>query len=677
MQLTRQMFDLMNEVPLQKEVLIPLFRAMGFRDVKHYHGGPNELGKDIVMWREEELRERVNYGVVVKAEKITGQASGAKNSANEVLFQVMQAFNEPYPDLSTGEEQTIHRCLVVSSKEVSKEAINAIKGTLRKDNLDKITTFIDGETLWGLIEKYTPEKGVLEDMQSAKSRLEGLLEEHGLSEHFHLVADTEGVFELRLKHPEALKEHPLSFPVKFKFDTNKEEGRAALEEFKRALATGGLINLKSPYVAGFQMPDFMERLFGFTPESMEVTIGQVPAFKDAVKMVIECDDGERAQVDCLLLENVQSGPEQMTLSNERQEASPWKLTVRVDRVNHQSQFTVNFNPAGFNVKQGLDGYRFLRAMSKGGHFVIESYANGFHLGEQQIAAGAHPAPDAAWVELCEEMLFIQKKTYTLLKCPDKVSNTDAQLVFALANVLRTGHAQVESAPWEVRLPAAHARRVLEDFGDGTPRRLIIDYDPNQIVEVFGVGVPLGPVVYRCDEALMTNEDAEALRSAIEAGGGEETFTARITPAGGQPFEAIYLAWAPAEERESIFMDPAFRARVLQASAQIILEATKHEGVISINGFIKELAEVRGLVLEDGSVAKILNPLAGSTQEELQVALAPVFAGLEHDKRLELAAKLVREGLLSSVQAAESIGMGHDEFAAVTADVDVETPDGGN
>lgn len=157
MAFTREHISQMNEAHLRTQVLIPLFRAMKFRSVMHYHGGILELGKDIVMWKEGELGERVNYGVVVKAEKISGQASG-KGSANEVFFQIMQCFNEPFADITSIEEQRVQRCFVVSAKEISKESINAIKGSLRSNNLDKVTTFIDGDKLWGLVQQYLPNR---------------------------------------------------------------------------------------------------------------------------------------------------------------------------------------------------------------------------------------------------------------------------------------------------------------------------------------------------------------------------------------------------------------------------------------------------------------------------------------------------------------------------------------
>jgi hypothetical protein len=100
--------DQMNEADLRKKILIPLFVRMGFRDVREYHGGALEQGKDIVMWRADEIRQRVNYGVVAKATKLTGKAK----DVNEICTQVRQCWRQPYLDFSTGEQKLIDLCVV-------------------------------------------------------------------------------------------------------------------------------------------------------------------------------------------------------------------------------------------------------------------------------------------------------------------------------------------------------------------------------------------------------------------------------------------------------------------------------------------------------------------------------------------------------------------------------------
>src|SRR6185295_17983487 len=110
MAITRAELSTMREDQLQKQVLVPLFVAMGFQDVTIYQGA-SELGKDIVMWKLGDLGERINYAVVAKAKKISGKAAG-KSSAAEVRFQIEQAFGNPWPDTKTTELRRVDRCFV-------------------------------------------------------------------------------------------------------------------------------------------------------------------------------------------------------------------------------------------------------------------------------------------------------------------------------------------------------------------------------------------------------------------------------------------------------------------------------------------------------------------------------------------------------------------------------------
>ena len=70
MQLSLDGLKKLSEADLRREVLIPLFGAMGFRDVTELHGS-SELGKDIVMWQEDLLRGRVTLAVVAKSVRIS------------------------------------------------------------------------------------------------------------------------------------------------------------------------------------------------------------------------------------------------------------------------------------------------------------------------------------------------------------------------------------------------------------------------------------------------------------------------------------------------------------------------------------------------------------------------------------------------------------------------------
>ena len=158
MQLSRETIEGLNEADLRREILLPLFVAMGFRDVTECHG-PEEYGKDFVMWKPDVIRSRQNYAVVVKAEKID------RSNRDEVQSQIQQCFGAPFPDPISGEERSVDKAIVVSSKKITQHAKNAIRAVLRTVKLDERVDFLDGdvllqrlhELLSGPVQKLDPE----------------------------------------------------------------------------------------------------------------------------------------------------------------------------------------------------------------------------------------------------------------------------------------------------------------------------------------------------------------------------------------------------------------------------------------------------------------------------------------------------------------------------------------
>lgn len=136
----------LDEDKFRKLVLLPLFKALGYHNVIHYHGGPKELGKDIVMWKKEDFQERINYAVIVKAGKLTGSVSG-KGSVSEIATQVRQALNSTFTDEDTLQLQSINRCLIAVNTPVKKEAVDAINADLGDIVTKRLVSFYSFNTM--------------------------------------------------------------------------------------------------------------------------------------------------------------------------------------------------------------------------------------------------------------------------------------------------------------------------------------------------------------------------------------------------------------------------------------------------------------------------------------------------------------------------------------------------
>lgn len=248
---TQDQISKMIEEEFQSSVLIPLFRKMGFRDVTPFGGGNLERGKDIVMWKESDLGQRLNYGVVVKAKKITGNAE-TNTGAMNVLNQVRQMLKATYLNPVNGQTENIQRCFVACSKEITKEAMNSIEGEL-DNQLDKLVEWLHPATnLFDLIEKYLPEQDVFEKLTEVQKKLDEPMKDTP----YRIVADSDKKFNIFAKHEKAPEEMPFEVKTSFKFDET-EEGTNALEKVKEHFEKGSPLEIDGKHIESIKLPDFL------------------------------------------------------------------------------------------------------------------------------------------------------------------------------------------------------------------------------------------------------------------------------------------------------------------------------------------------------------------------------------------------------------------------------------
>jgi len=205
------------------------------------------------------------------------------------------------------------------------------------------------------------------------------------------------------------------------------------------------------------------------------------------------------------------------------------------------RYTVDFT--GVNVKRELEALRFQQAMAKGGVFRMEHLDTGFELAKMPIAPGVLEAPDPHWIELVEKLVFIQSKVHIPLVIPDReVTIEDARRIFAAAQKLETGQAKLGAEEWTIRVSRESAQAMLELSESGKPLPFRLEADETE--EIFGVTIPLGPVILTCKEAYVAEEDLNALRAAIATTTPGETVPIRFKPFEGCPIQAEYPNWLP-------------------------------------------------------------------------------------------------------------------------------------
>ncbi|MBU7048325.1 MAG: HEAT repeat domain-containing protein [Theionarchaea archaeon] len=145
-----KMLQELNEIPLIKRFLIPLFsEGMGCKDVQYTHG-VLENGIDILYYTEDEFGERIYTGVQVKKDKII------KSSISKIFRQITDALGGSFIDLSTGEEINVKRIVLVTSHEFTDAASISLRRSLKGAKIDNIVRCVDGNKLVDLLDKYLP-----------------------------------------------------------------------------------------------------------------------------------------------------------------------------------------------------------------------------------------------------------------------------------------------------------------------------------------------------------------------------------------------------------------------------------------------------------------------------------------------------------------------------------------
>jgi len=543
-QLTRERIEGMKEAELRKEVLIPLFDAMAFQGVHETHGGSGEQGKDIVMWRQDELGERVNYGVVVLVTRITGRAEGSGSTSSKVQFQVQQCLRSGYHNLLTLEDERMDRCWVVTSNTMKKEARESLSNTL--GDLGRLVRFIDGDELWALIERHLRPfliSGKMVDVH------EGL---GSASEHYHVIAGLGGpvvTLDLVPKYPGAKQDEPAEITPVFKFPETPE-GHEAKAAFEAHVKTGAPVHIPPQFVSEIIMPDFLKPVLA-SLRSFGIMMGP-----NALDHVYFCDViVEQVGADAALLSGVelrvpQAGSEQLTLTNSHQKV-PWKFTIVVDFVEQVFRLQSSYDLLEMNVKQQLEAAEFQKALAGGGMIKFVRRSDEQILVGGPIDPGVFPSPVDAVITCLRKLLLIQRRTGLLFSMPDSMSSEEIEEVFSCAQIIEHGHLKGSVASLQIPAGRQLASNLLENLGD-PDQAFFLKSQESETISLLGKEIELGKALFIATGLYLTPEEVSRLREAlISQDNDEAVFHVTVLAPPLNEVVTYYERWLSDAERQRL------------------------------------------------------------------------------------------------------------------------------
>ena len=147
----QQIGDCEKESEFTIKILLPLFRKLGFVNVKYNHGN-KEFGKDVTFARRTEFDEYEYYGVQVKYGDVSG---GVNGDINELIMQAKDAFAMPFYDVYSRNKVRISKVIIAISGKFTLNAIEKIIEGIRDYPLKNNLIFLDGEKIESLMSRYS------------------------------------------------------------------------------------------------------------------------------------------------------------------------------------------------------------------------------------------------------------------------------------------------------------------------------------------------------------------------------------------------------------------------------------------------------------------------------------------------------------------------------------------
>ncbi|MGK9478008.1 hypothetical protein ACSSV9_14475 [Melioribacter sp. OK-6-Me] len=138
-----------TEEEFSKNMIIPLFRRLGFQDVKYKHG-KDEYGIDILLSKLNELNAQEYWGIQVKKGKISGSANSI---IDKIISQIDDAFNIPFETTDSPNPVYISKLVIITDNHFSNNATKKINSKIKIPSNRNNTLFIDYDKLCNLLQK--------------------------------------------------------------------------------------------------------------------------------------------------------------------------------------------------------------------------------------------------------------------------------------------------------------------------------------------------------------------------------------------------------------------------------------------------------------------------------------------------------------------------------------------
>jgi energy-coupling factor transporter ATP-binding protein EcfA2 len=148
--------DIPSENALRTELLMPVYRQMGYVLVDEEHG-PQERGKDIVLVGKDPMGDYTYTGVIIKRGDISNATSPKRSdTVATVANQIVMTLNSGYVCPIQQKPVSFQKIVVVTNGRFSNSAKEELLKTARQHQFQTMT-FHQGQDLVRMVDKYLPD----------------------------------------------------------------------------------------------------------------------------------------------------------------------------------------------------------------------------------------------------------------------------------------------------------------------------------------------------------------------------------------------------------------------------------------------------------------------------------------------------------------------------------------
>lgn len=521
----------LSEDEFRQQVLIPLLKAMGYRQVEHTHR-PNELGKDIVFWRETDLGVRENVAIVAKRQRISAKASG---DVGTVVTQVRQAFKAPFLDKLDGTEQFVHRVIVAASGSINQDAQQAIRAAIDNDAYERNVVFWDAGEVVERLNHHLPERSIPGELEAVRKKLSTL-------EHFTIVPEVRpgGVFHRVEPKVDGVRiaKGVFTFP-------ETPEGQAMMDAVDRFFEEGGKVTIPAPFIELFEHHHELAKVFGNEKPAFLQLGPHVPGPPHAVRLEVETQEGPLTY-DRLALRSVKSGSRRAELRTS--EDDPLRIRIVLEDLGpdkKQVSVSLSFKLGGFIAHRARQACRVWRAIADGATFrLVETESDAALLPPQTMPSTDTPPADL--VQYLEDLAVVEERLGWSLSLPEHIAERDLLDARELRQILECGSFVQPFDTYGATFVPREGINILAAFPPGETRWLRITTEAagytllDRTLEL-GPGHTIFPVVLTEEEhkriAAQLDEGADALEITFQSASGSEGM------------RSYYRDYLPEEQRE--------------------------------------------------------------------------------------------------------------------------------